>query len=130
DFQAGQGGHINLRSTFDHAVSQAQDPAGVPGGVFFVRDDHDGVTLTVERLEKLHDLLARAGVQVAGRLVGQQDGRVIDQGAGDGDTLPLTARELVRLVVHTVRQAHVLQRLRGQLVSLALAETGVDEREL
>src|SRR3712207_8863865 len=42
---------------------------------------------------------ARAGVEVAGRLVGEHDGRLGDERAGDGDALLLAARHLGRPVV-------------------------------
>ncbi len=53
----------------------------------------------VEALEQLHDLAALAGVQVAGRLVGEDHLRAGDDRAGDGDQLLLAARELVRVEV-------------------------------
>src|SRR5207247_630188 len=56
---------------FDQAVAQADDAAGVAGDVLLVGDDDDGVALRVQVLEQLHDFLARAGVEIAGRLVGQ-----------------------------------------------------------
>ena len=42
-------------------------------------------------------------VEVAGRLVGQDDPRLADQRAGDGDPLLLAAGQLVRAVVHRDR---------------------------
>ena len=44
-------------------------------------------------------------VEVAGRLVGDEDGRVGDDGARDGDALLLAAGELPRVVVHAVVEA-------------------------
>ena len=57
-----------------------------------------GVQIANER----QDLLAGLGIQVAGRLVGQQDGRVGGQGACNRDALALAARELIRQVVEAV----------------------------
>ena len=43
--------------------------------------------------------------RLPGRLVGQEDRRIVDQGAGDRDALALSAGELARLVAHPVGQA-------------------------
>ena len=86
----------------------------IPGDVRFVGDHDDGQALVVELLEQGQDLDAGARVQVAGGLVGQQQRGLGDQGAGDGDPLLLTARELVGLVVAAVAQAHALERLPGR----------------
>ena len=83
--------------------------------VVLVGDQDDRLAAGVELVEDLHDLLAGPGVEVAGRLVGEDDRRAVDQGAGDGDALALSARELVRLVPHAVREPDLLDRLLGEL---------------
>ena len=65
-------------------------------------------------------LLGERGVEVAGGLVGQQDGGVVDQRARDGHALLLAAGEPARQRVRLVRQAHLLEQLAG-----ALADVGV-----
>jgi hypothetical protein len=65
------------------------------GDLGLVRDEDDGVAGVVQPLEERHDLDAGLRVEVAGRLVGQQDRRVVDQRARDGDALALAARQLV-----------------------------------
>ena len=47
-----------------------------------------------DAVERGEDLLLGAGVECAGRFVEDQDRRVLDQGAGDGDALLLAAGEL------------------------------------
>ena len=49
--------------------------------------------------------IAGFGVEVAGGFVGEDDGGLVDEGAGDGDALALTAGELVGLVVHAGLEA-------------------------
>ena len=61
--------------------------------------------LAVERLQQVEDLVAGLAVEVAGRLVAEQQRRVGDDGAGDADALLLAARELARVVVGAVGQA-------------------------
>jgi len=68
-----------------------EDPVGVEGHLPVVGDQNQGVPLPVDLLEERHDLHPGAGVQVARGLVGQQDGRPVDQGPGDGHPLALAA---------------------------------------
>ena len=69
----------------------------------------------------VHDLVGGLRVEVAGRLVGQQDRRVVDQRARDRHALLLAAGELARVVVLAVRQAERGERL-GARRSLALSD--------
>ena len=48
-------------------------------------------------------------IEIAGRLVGQQDLRLGDQRPGDGRALHFAARQLARLVLQPMRQADHLQ---------------------
>src|SRR6185503_16474477 len=50
-------------------------------------------------------------VEVSARLVGEQERRVVDEGAGDRDSLLLAAGELVRVVVELGREADQAKRL-------------------
>jgi hypothetical protein len=106
------------------------DAMGVLGDVGLVGDEHDGVAAGVEGVEEGHDLEAGFGVEVAGGLVGEDDGGVVDQGAGDGDALALAAGELVGLVVHARFEADVGERLLGALDALGGGRAVVDERQL
>ena len=57
-----------------------------------VGDDHDGPAVRDLAHVLLDDALALV-VERAGRLVEDQDARIADQGAGDGDALALPARQ-------------------------------------
>src|SRR5512139_2427858 len=84
----------------DHAVLEVDPGAGPGRDVGLVGDHDDGqALLLVEGLEDVHDLRARLAVEIAGRLVGQDQGRIVEQGPGDGHALLLAARQLVGLVV-------------------------------
>ncbi len=78
-------------------------------------------TESTERRSSCEDLVAGGGVQVAGRLVGEQDGRPAEQGPRDRDPLLLAARQLGRAVGEAVAQAglvdHRLQPLRVGLAA-------------
>ena len=74
------------------------------GDVGLVGYEDDGVALGVELVEQAHNLYRSFGVEVSGGLVGEDDAGLVDEGAGNGDTLALPARELVGLVVHAARR--------------------------
>ena len=80
----------------------------------------------VQLVKDHHDLRPGVRVEIARRLVGQQELGLIDDGPGDGHPLALAAGELRRHVVGPVGQAHHLQRLQGQPVGADLA--GVKQR--
>ena len=69
--------------------------------------------------QQVEDLLGALRVEVAGRLVGDEHGRVRHDRAGDGDALLLSAGELPRVVVRAVGQADDLERGQRALAPLA-----------
>ena len=75
-------------------------------GARVVGDHHDRLPEVAHRVaQELEDLAARLRVEVAGRLVGEDDGRARDERARDRDALLLAARELGRAVVQPVARA-------------------------
>src|ERR1051326_2005855 len=108
----------------DHAVRQARD-------VGLVRDDDEGQpVLAVERPEEPHHLHRGDGVEIAGRLVGEDQPRPGHEGARDGDALLLTARELIRHAARRARESDRGERLVCAPAMLALRNVAVDERQL
>ena len=81
-------------------------------------------------IEESHDFDAGLGIEVAGGLVGQDDGGAVDQGAGDGHALALAAGELIGLVIHALAQADVGQRFLGAVDALGGGGAVVDQRQL
>src|SRR5439155_13350629 len=81
------------------AVANVNDAMGARCDVVLVGDQNDSVACPLQPVEQVHDFDAGSRVQVAGRLVGQDDGGMVHQGAGDGDALALPAGELGRLVI-------------------------------
>ena len=65
----------------------------------------------VDLLEQVHDLARHQRIEVAGRLVGEQEARLAGERARDRDALLLAARELRRQVLHARGEADELQRL-------------------
>ena len=101
------------------------------GGVHLgVRDLDDGRAFGVELLEQLHDLAALIGVQVAGRLVGQDDRRLRDERARDGDQLLLSAGELRRVEVLLADDLEAVEHVADQAVALLLLDVAIGERHV
>ena len=106
----------------DHAPAHAVDHRLV------VRRDDHGRAGAVDPVEQLHDPDRRLGVEVAGRLVGQQQRRVVDERARDRDALLLAARQLVGVVVQLRREAGQAQDVGHLLAHLAARAAGHLER--
>ena len=62
-------------------------------------------------------------VEVAGRLVGQEDRRAVDEGPGDRHPLALAAGELVGTVVMRSASPTCVERLLGPLAAAPAAAT-------
>ena len=77
-----------------------------------VRDLDDGRPLGIQLPEQLHDLAALRRMQVAGRLVGEDELRLRDHRARDTDELLLPAGELARIEVLLRDDLEAVQRLR------------------
>src|SRR5207253_1669976 len=83
------GSLVEVGSISDHhAVDQYQRPLGAPRDLQIVRyeDDRQALSL-VESADESHDLTARARVEVARRLVAEQNGRPVDQRSSDSHAL-------------------------------------------
>src|SRR5690348_11512168 len=64
--------------------------------------------------QRLDDRLAGRAVEIAGRLIGQQQRRAGDKGAGDRDALLLAAGKLPRIMSEAMPEPDPLQRSLGQ----------------
>ena len=83
----------------------------------------DGLAVAlVERREEVEDLAGRLAVEVAGRLVAEEERRVVDDRARDADALLLAAGELRRVVVGAVGEADELERRIDVLLALGARE--------
>ena len=87
------------------AIAHAYDSPGPAGDVIFVRDHDDGFARLIQLGEQGHDFVAGARIEVARRLVGQNDVRIVDQGAGNGHALLLAAGQLRRPMAEPIAQA-------------------------
>ena len=91
------------------SVEEAHGAAGLLGLRLVVGYHYDGAAvLLVELVKQVHDLDTHLGVQVTGRLIGEDDVGVTYDRTGDGHTLSLTTGKLRRKMAHTVAQADLL----------------------
>ena len=120
----------NKRVALDLAVDDLHDALAALGDARVVGDDHDRLAARVHLVEDLQDLEARLGVEVAGRLVGQDQRRAVHDRARDGGALALAARQLGRPVLRALGEADLAQRLERALLALAAADPGVEQRQL
>ena len=87
-------------------VAARDDPRAVLSDVLLVGDEqHRDAALDVQPLKDPHYFDAGARVEVAGRLVGEQDRRPGDERARDRHALLLTAGQLVRVVIGPLAEA-------------------------
>ena len=94
----------------DPAVDEAQHPLGVRGDLVLVGDEHDRAPGGVEPVDDGQHVRGARGVQVAGRLVGQQEAGLVTSARATRHPLLLTARQLGREVVHPVGEPHAAER--------------------
>src|SRR5262245_41858800 len=93
------------------ALLEVQGPPGELGCLGIVRHHDDGLAvLPVQYLQEAENLVRRPAVEIARRLVADEDRGVRDEGARDGDALFLAARELLGLVPRAVGEADDLER--------------------
>lgn len=72
-------------------------------------DQHGGAVIV--KIEKqFQDFERQIGVEIAGRLVGEQDGRPVDNGAGDADALLFAARQHDRAQPLLLQQTDLVER--------------------
>ena len=64
---------------------------GATGDFGSVRDHYYGAAMPVQVLEQRKDFVARSAVERSGRLVGQDQRRIIDDRSSDGDPLLLSS---------------------------------------
>ncbi len=92
------------------------------------RDDCH-ISLMAQAFQQGNDLLAGVQIQIAGGLIGQDDGRIVGQGPGNGDALLLAAGKLKRLMVVSIPQPHHLQQLHAFFHRSVVVHTGKNHRQ-
>ena len=114
----------------DEAVGEEEHAIGLGGRAGVVRDHHDGATEVARRVaQQAEHLGRRAGVEVAGRLVREHDGRLGDERAGDRDALLLAAGELGGAVALAVGEADAVDQVGDAALRGGVRASGETDRE-
>src|SRR5579863_2356615 len=93
----------------DDTIPHVDDAIEIDDRFGIVRDHDDGLTqILVELTKHLKNDFGILGVEIAGRLVGEENFGFVDDGAGDGNALLLAAGEFGRFVVHTTGETEHL----------------------
>ena len=112
------------------AVPHPDDPAGLRGHVGLVGDQDDGAARLVQLVEQRQHVCGRHRVEVAGRLVGQDQRRLGDQRPRHRDPLLLTAGQLAGPVLDPVAEADPVQRGDRPVAPLVPRHARVGQRQL
>ena len=110
-----EGGRFQLPKSIlnEHAILQLHHAAHAVRQIQRVGDDDQGdAFFAIQFEQELGELLGGGAVQSAGRFVGQQKLRLVDQGAHDGDTLAFAAGKFARSVREASLEANALQKPR------------------
>ncbi len=95
-------------------VLQMELPGAAVGEGGVVGDQHEaGAVALMLGEEAVDDEAAGRAVKIAGRLVGEDQGRAGGEGAGDRDALLLAARQFARVVAGAVAEPDPAERRRG-----------------
>ena len=103
--ELGAGGLRRGAPVRDDASSVEPNDAPRPGrygGI--VSDEHDRSPACAELLQHAEHLAGRLGIEVAGRLVSEDEIRLVDERAGDGDALLLAAGQFAWFVRRSGRR--------------------------
>src|SRR5437867_741966 len=107
------------------AATQREDGVGAEGGVRTMADDDDGATGARPVAQRFQDHAAVDVIEIAGWLVGEQEGRVVEYGPAEGDALLLAPRELGRVMVAALGHAEALEQLHRAAAPLGVHARGV-----
>jgi hypothetical protein len=83
------------------------DTSRRPGQLLVVRHDDDRHALAVQAIEQRNDIAAGSRIELARRLVSEEDDRAIRESARDSDPLLLSTGKLGRPMVGTRREPHI-----------------------
>ena len=107
-----------------------EDDPGPFGRARIVADHQDCLAVFLRKpVDDVHDLVGAFAVEVAGRFVTEKEGRIGDDGPGDGHPLLLSAGQLAGIVLHAVGQSDDRQRGLDVFPALCLGQPGQEKRQ-
>lgn len=114
---------------FHHSIPETDNPIRVSCEVGCVSDHDDGLALSVELCEEIHDLASCDGVEIPGWFIREDDLRVIEEGTGDGDALLLSSRELAGHTREFIGESESVHECRRSCESFGGIGSRIDSRE-
>ena len=102
----------------DPSVEEVDLALGVDGIAGIMGHHADRRPITVQLAQQVHDGVAVVRIQVSGRLICQQDGRLSNQCARHSDSLLLASGELRRIMAHAMHHSNTLERLLHRFLAL------------
>jgi hypothetical protein len=114
----------------DPSVAHVDSPSSRAGEVLVMCHHDDRCAIYVQSTEQADDLRPRSGVELACRLVGEQQRRLVGESARDGDTLLLASRKLRRTVPLAVLETHICEKLTGAFNSPGRLHPRLRHRQL
>jgi len=114
----------------DAAVLNMDNAVSMLGRRRLVSYKHDGMPFIVQLLDYLHDDLPRLGIEVAGRLVGENNAGPRNQSPGNRHALLFAAGKLARLMISPMRQTDRGHRFLRQTVPGRRRDVRIYQRQL
>ena len=85
--------------------------------------------IPVQLGKQIHNFHAHFGIKVSRRFIGKNNRRVIDDRPGNCNALLLTARKLVRLMIHALVQSDLFQRFHRPFPALFRRHLRINHRQ-
>jgi hypothetical protein len=107
-----QSRHLVQRSVsfLNSAINEVEGPLRSTGNGRVMCDEHDRTPFCVKLIKQAQHLLPGFWIEIASRLVGQDQRRIIRESPGEGDALLLTDAQFARLVSSAIGQADTVQQ--------------------
>src|SRR6266403_298711 len=111
-------------------IFKSHDPVAIGGISFRVRNLNDCGAFIIETLEHIHDLFPLTRVEIASRLVSQDDSRVCYHSASNAYELLLSARKLAGEEIFLTDDLKSIERVTDNRLPVLLADVAIRKRQL
>ena len=118
---------LTTSSRRECTVKKTDAASCVPGIVIIVSHDADRRTLLVQFPKNTHHGVAAAGIEIAGRLVGEHDLWSTGNRPGYCNALLLASRELTRMVLAPILHIDPCERFRHQVSTSSGRRTAIGQ---
>lgn len=124
---------VAVGNGFDIGVDMAIEHIDYAGGIRsecrVVGDHNDGVAFGMNVFEFFHDDVGRARIEVAGGFVGENNFRVRDDSASNGNALLLASRKLPGKIIFTFLKVETAESAGGLGQAMGFGIAGIDQGE-